>query len=1073
MFHFLFKYRFFICGKALLLFWSVSVTFAQLPIRVDTADKLEDAVNNANIGIYNPITIQTGNGVLEVDSDKLNVDLGNGNSGYTIQAKNGESVLLKGDNGSGGIGLSIDGTNDPSQNSVLTLRDINLSDYYYGMNLKNSRLQLEGGNLKFSDMSRLVRFQDSNTLNASQINFTNRGNVLFENIYSAFEGDWMGTPGEVSLLFNNQGDVIANDTGLVTFGDVENFLIDFNNTGNVVSSGTNYFLDITAYGGSGLIQFRNAGDVNISNAIDYHGSSGGIGENKILFLNQGDVNFTRNGRFYLVMLDLLHFGNQGNVTFQDRGVYFWDGKTSPGDVASLVFDNQGDAAFVNVKNSFAGAVGFEPEGNAILAKFQNQGDLFFVNNFSQGSRVFSDIGGGAITISPKFIYGANLIFNSTGSTYFANNMAGRLLSSGTPAAVGGAIYFKGRGSERNVVFSPTGNNRVEFMNNWHLVGIDANNEYDYSIARSNAMYVTGVADIHLNPSKNASILFRDPIMNRNNGTRGIINVLQNGSGTTRFWNGWDYAKNDIAEAILGGTISIEQGRMLAMDHAVYATDTNYRLDVAVKNGGELGVSIDPAGNHSRIISETFEAEQGAKLFVTGISTFEPGSYSRVYEEMVVTNDPIASVPETMQVNNQFMHAEFRQSSQKQVDLYLYRVTNAASVIGGDAGFIDDMRLNPYLPEPIRWAIDDLYNYGEFTREMEDMLQSVSGTDYVNSLNAMRTNGRIFHQAMLGHMSQLDEQAGEHCFRRSCCDYLMRTPYQGRSSQLWGEFVQNWTEQKNPGHLRGDYSYDPHSLMFGKDSRRGQWNLGWAFQYAQGVTRSQNVLSPVKTETDTVAAGLYLGRTFGKNYLKMTAQAGLGYNETRTDYYQTNFGADGHFLSGILGTGMEFGRAMCLGQARHPWSLTPHIGVEYFWISGETFMENGGRSTPNIYGISDGYDFARRFAHASYHVIDIPIGFRISKTFQKDGWISSMTPTVDLAYVRSVGDSAPDVRGNFLASPDYSWRVNGTKMGRDAFRMNVGLTAGFLKNWSLNCQYGLEARHNHASQQVNASLTKQW
>ena len=236
--------------------------------------------------------------------------------------------------------------------------------------------------------------------------------------------------------------------------------------------------------------------------------------------------------------------------------------------------------------------------------------------------------------------------------------------------------------------------------------------------------------------------------------------------------------------------------------------------------------------------------------------------------------------------------------------------------------------------------------------------------------------------------------------------------------------------------------------------------GLSFQYSHEDARTGNN-SHTSWKTDTARFGAYATRWRRNHYFKINGQAALAHNSEKNYYSYFDEYSRGSFNSVALGTSFETGLALGYGRKCSPGIFSPHLGFNFYYVTTEPFSERGG-------------SLARRFDRQNYIVGELPFGLRMSKTILMfEDYVSWVRPTLDISYVRSICDATPTSQVWFAQNQNIGWKAQGATLGRDALRLNVGLSSCLTNGININFEYGLETRANYLSQQFFASLTKAW
>ncbi len=1063
---------------------------AQSPVTATNQVQLVNAINAANAGTVTEIIIDasTTGDVLSLNNTSL-PQAGLNGKDYLIRSKDGSVMTLKGT-----------GT-DHSLFSILT-------------GTTTGTVTFE--NLAFTDGISYVAVPDSSdedfgrgcggafSLPDSGVDLIFKGTTIFSNNSTImttgnhYNGGAIYGRAGTKVTYTGDGDIVFNDNRAQSYGGA------ISNGANAKTGGDQWFL------GTGNVSFLN----NQATGISTNPGVGGA------IYNQGNMTFDRVG-------DILFQGNRagmGGAIQNERNIYFSGvGKIQfinneavnaastgggaigfqPGLPGSceLVFNGTGDVEFIgNTTDQFGGAIYIQQSSytnSPLTMTFEQDGDLLFQGNRTRSS---SFGGGGAVSNiagTYNFRNRGNILFedNATATegggisnwskTIFSN--AGTVTFRGNTALdTGGAVHntgiidfsgsndllfdsnlsgttggaYNGSGSNSSLTLNPLGHAAVTFRGNRQYVSDFS----DLNSGTPNAMNLSGGSKVNLTPEKDAAIYFYDPIASANS-VVAAGKIIHNGDGVTRLWGSSEYY----------GDTDIQKGRFQLIENARYGewdlNAANYGHHMWVRDGATLGLSIDPHDVmnpywHGTIGARHFEGEEGAKLYVSGISAL-PAGVAMTYED-VIDHCETLTVPDSMHVRNGLIEALLLDDGQMHGDLVIKYVNDIGNdTCGYELLYANELRLDPNLDVELRGIFDDLYNYGPDPDTVE-FLAVLGGSRALDSVDAARVRGEMFGKAMMDRMAYDDSLASQlwGCspgYRPQVAqrDLMMRPGRQQvRRESFWGTFSQNWTSQSRKC---GDYNYRyrPFAFTVGREKQVGYWTLGYTGQYAHGDVRSGR-MSWTNTRTDGVSLGAYAGYYKYRSYLKGNMQLGLGWNSENTWYAKTGDRNKASYINGIFGTGLEWGRVLCLGCKTNPLEVTPHLGADYYLIGQESFRESG-------------TNYTRRFGSICHNVAEIPFGLRISKSYQVEGGIfhcSRLRLMVDLIYARSVADNAAVTDVNLLSRPQTVWHGRSDDIGRDIFKMSAGLAGRFANKFDVSLSYDLESRLRYNSQQFNAALTWQ-
>lgn len=344
-------------------------------------------------------------------------------------------------------------------------------------------------------------------------------------------------------------------------------------------------------------------------------------------------------------------------------------------------------------------------------------------------------------------------------------------------------------------------------------------------------------------------------------------------------------------------------------------------------------------------------------------------------------------------------------------------------------------------------------FSEETGALKIETNALYGCGVIEGKNAQLELGRFFCEAVKDRSrAKLFGPSGS--FKGSESLYAK----QGQTSVIgynenWGAFSLK-ESTGDASSIHNGYAYRPISLTFGQDAKEGNLLLGIAGQYADGMIEGKGDWR-TRTNIREAAFSLYGGYKEKDVYIMGSMQYATGQNRENTIIADSSL--IGAYGSVSLGTALELGRTFKCKFVE----VTPHLGLDYMYYNSGGFTERGD------------YELARSFGSTNCTVAEIPLGFRFEKKIS-GGNGKTLTPSVDLMYVRSLGDNVPRTTANFVSQSHQPWEIVGSEIGREAFKLNAGLNAGIERgNWIYGLAYNFETRENYLNQKLNASIGCKW
>jgi hypothetical protein len=244
-----------------------------------------------------------------------------------------------------------------------------------------------------------------------------------------------------------------------------------------------------------------------------------------------------------------------------------------------------------------------------------------------------------------------------------------------------------------------------------------------------------------------------------------------------------------------------------------------------------------------------------------------------------------------------------------------------------------------------------------------------------------------------------------------------------------------TDQDSKGNLIG-YKYNSYGFALGYDHDfTPALNLGAAVHYAHGHVRNKTGRVQATGDVDEYMAAVYGKYKPAATYLSGAAGGGRLVNKTivRSSSVdaEAKRGANAFFVNAELG--YDFG----LLYPEHKFLFETYVGADWKNISEGAYSERG-------LG-------ARHFDSMSWNIVDLLAGFRLAKDFDANSmWL---TPQIDIAYARNVGDRDVQTTANFVNSTGGSWRVYGLSENPNTIRGTLNLKVN-LKGAPIALNFGM-------------------
>lgn len=254
-------------------------------------------------------------------------------------------------------------------------------------------------------------------------------------------------------------------------------------------------------------------------------------------------------------------------------------------------------------------------------------------------------------------------------------------------------------------------------------------------------------------------------------------------------------------------------------------------------------------------------------------------------------------------------------------------------------------------------------------------------------------------------------------------------------------------------------FNPTAGAIGYVYNQGLWHAGAAVSYEYG-TRKYNyrtVDADYRVRSSMPGVSLFGGMTTPNGWYVDTA-AFLGFGSYKAkDFDAMIGGVPVHSGSGnrqhntAFAASIEAGRNFNLGS---DFLLTPHLGFDYAYTSGESYRFTNGATTYRMADID------------SQNYFEMPLGVSFSKMFYMGAW--TLTPKVDLTMVNSFGKmDTMNAQPGFAYRTAKGWRVAGIGGDHVGGRVTAGMDAKLGDRTSIGLDYTYEARKSYHDHRISA------
>ncbi|MFV0626727.1 MAG: autotransporter domain-containing protein [Alphaproteobacteria bacterium] len=350
--------------------------------------------------------------------------------------------------------------------------------------------------------------------------------------------------------------------------------------------------------------------------------------------------------------------------------------------------------------------------------------------------------------------------------------------------------------------------------------------------------------------------------------------------------------------------------------------------------------------------------------------------------------------------------------------------------------VDAYRKRSTLSLAEREIFDNIYYTGtvptEISDEFYEEIKVISGGDKIT-----------YNEVHKAGIRQFSRQIYSRIQNKNCSTCGIEN---GFSDEHWWFNIGYNSVNKSSTKQSTGYKYEPTSLAMGYDHDiiPNALNMGVALSYAYGDVKGKG-----SAIYNTAAIDEYMLSLYGKYKplrAYVTGSIGGGYITNKSKIKGTSTDVNGKYSTRVGFASAEFGYD--LGNACGV--IEPFVGAEYAYIYNASYSEKGVG--------------ARHFSSVDYTSIELPVGLRVSRNFVAKSYI--ITPAIELAYSRSMGDVSSKVESYFVGTPETPWVMRGESDNRSSFRSSLNLKINNVNSrFAFNLGYGRDTRSNYKDDQV--------
>lgn len=246
-------------------------------------------------------------------------------------------------------------------------------------------------------------------------------------------------------------------------------------------------------------------------------------------------------------------------------------------------------------------------------------------------------------------------------------------------------------------------------------------------------------------------------------------------------------------------------------------------------------------------------------------------------------------------------------------------------------------------------------------------------------------------------------------------------------------------------------YNPTAAAVGYVYSQEYWQAGMSLSYEHGTRKYDFDGSSMKVRSNTPGVALF-GTYVRPDGWYLEGSTYVGFNRLKARDYNDS----GTWVGDSNGkTRTQFAASLELGKSfifDNNLVLTPHIGLDYAHVPGETYRFGNGSELGN----------------SSENVWEIPLGVGLSRTFLCGNW--SFTPFVDATLVTSIGHmDNMNATGGFSYRTAREWKTVGIAGDHWGGRLRTGINTRLNDRTSLDLDYTFEGRSGYRDHRISAML----
>lgn len=513
--------------------------------------------------------------------------------------------------------------------------------------------------------------------------------------------------------------------------------------------------------------------------------------------------------------------------------------------------------------------------------------------------------------------------------------------------------------------------------------------------------------------------------------------------------------NTGALDISGGTINVGERSYIGAikgDSLALSPYVTHNGDIAIASSSlHFNVKAPDAGSDlivGRDIGGIYATEKGADIAiadsaafsVNGIYSLDSGAY--VAQGFVESQAGSVSMND-LAIDRPFYTAAIAKSADNKADLTLNvkDTREALSALSDNANVRDNALAFRDVARKagnsrIGGVMDTLFNTADGRGAAEGFRQ-VANENALGGLFAARSNMDTFRNQLAENGSFLGNG-------------FATSMSVSQNSRLWLNGMGDWAKLRDKSGITGfETSAGGFALGYDYTTSNRKLRFGVGLGYLDSSTESNDNLT--KIEGDTWYGALYTSANLDPVYVDFNVSYGRTDNDLKTRIRMPGLSGqnDASFDTETWSASLQGSYRFTFNEGAT--AVAPYVGLEYLSVRQDGFTESG--------------ILPREVGGIDEDVFTVPVGVRARHTFTGEGF--TVTPEAGIAYARDLNGFRPAAHTSYGAGAYLD--AHGVDAGKDAMRLDIGVTTSLGDRIDLFAKYDLEIRDRYTNNQITAGL----